>query len=197
MSIHGDKDSFETSQAPEGQNLDSQIRENQMRRITKLNKIFQNTVNDRVELAICKHSKLIALMMKVEECKEYITEKHLGELIIQYKGKLLTSELKCLLDQDRYRDFRDEADWLKKKQTISKAYSIIKNTKIAQSDRCSEAPSWRSRSHSYRSRRSFNSTSGHTRLNALAEATAAQESAECERVMAAKEHDCRQQELDS
>ena len=58
MSIHGDRDSFETSQGLEGQNLDSQIRENQMRRITRSNKILkQNTVNDRVELAICKRSK--------------------------------------------------------------------------------------------------------------------------------------------
>ena len=197
MSIHGGKDSFETSQTLEGQNLDSQIRENQMRRITRSNKIFQNTVNDRVELAICKRSKLIALMMKVEECKDYITEKHMEELIkVTDEYELLTSELKCLLDQDKHGDFRDEADWLKKEQTISKAYSLIKNTKIAQSDRRSEAPSWRSRSHSHRSRRSSNSTSSHTRLNALAEAAAARESAEYERVMAAKEHDSRQRELD-
>jgi hypothetical protein len=136
-------------------------------------------------------------MKKVEECNNNTTEKHMEELMkVTKEYELITNELKCLLDQDKYGDFREEADWQKKEQTISKAHSLIKNTKTVQSDRRSQAPSWRSRSHSHRSRRSSSSTSSYTRLNALAEAAAARESAEYERVMAAKEHDCRQRELD-
>ena len=98
--------------------------------------------------------------------------------------------------KDKYGDCRDEADWLKKEQIVSKAYSLIKNANIFQSKRYSEAPSWCSRSRSHRSRRSSSSTSSQTRLNALAEAAAARESAGYERVMAVKEHDSRQRELD-
>lgn len=92
-------------------------------------------------------------MKKVEECTDHVNEKHIEELIkVTDDYELVTSELKCLFEQDKYGDFRDEADWLKKDKTIIKAHSLIKKTKIGRSDRCSEAPSWRSRSNSHRSR---------------------------------------------
>jgi predicted nucleotidyltransferase len=103
--------------------------------------------------------------------------------------ELITYELKCLFEQDNYGDFKEEADWLQQEQTVSQAHSMIKKVKTNQSDR-------RSRSHSHHSRRSSSSTSSYTRLNAPAEAAAACESAEYEQVMARKEHDCRQRELE-
>ncbi|CAB4024922.1 Hypothetical predicted protein [Paramuricea clavata] len=182
MSNQGDKDLSEPSQVPDGQK----------RRITWSNKVFQDTVNDKLEMAICKRSKLIALLKKIEECEDYIIERHMNELMqVTNEYELITYELKCLFEQDNYGDFKEEAE-----QTVSQAHSMIKKAKTNQSDRRSEAPSRRSRSHSHHSRRSSSSTSSYTRLNALAEAAAARESAEYERVMTRKEHDCRQRELE-
>jgi predicted lipid-binding transport protein (Tim44 family) len=110
--------------------------------------------------------------------------------------ELITYELKCLFEQDNYGDFKEEDDWLQQEQTVSQAHSMIKKVKTNQSDRRSEAPSRRSRSHSHHSRRSSSSTSIYTRLKTLAEAAAARESAEYERVMTRKEHDCRKRELE-
>ena len=65
-------------------------------------------------------------MKKVEECNEYITEKHMVELVkITDEYKLIKNELKCLFEQDKYGDFKQEADWLRKEQSISKAHSLI------------------------------------------------------------------------
>lgn len=106
----------------------------------------------------------------------------------QYVNK---NELKYLLEQDKFGDFKSEANWLKQDQTANQAYSLVKKQR-AKSDKRSVASSRRSRSSSHRSHKSSLST----RLNALAEAAAARESAEYERIMARKEHDCRQRELD-
>ena len=187
MSNQGDKDLSKPSQVPDGQK----------RRITRSNKVFQDTVNDKLEIAICKRSNLIALLKKFEECEDYIIERHMNELMqVTNEYELITYELKCLFEQDNYGDFKEEADWLQQEQTVSQAHSVIKKVKTNQSDRRSDTPSRRSRSHSHHSRRSSSSTSSYTRLNALAEAAAARESAEYERVMARKEHDCRQRELE-
>lgn len=197
MSKHGDENSFEPSQVPAGHNVDGQIMENQKRRITRSSKAFENTVNDKLETAICKRSKLTALLNKFEKSEDYINKKHVDELTkLTDEYGVIASELNCLFEQDKYRVFKEEADWFKQEQTASEAYKMIKELKISQSDRRSEAPSWRSKSSSHRSRRSSSSTSSYTRLNALAEAAAAQENAKYERVMAAKEHDCRQRELE-
>jgi hypothetical protein len=71
MSNQGDKDLSEQSQVPDGQK----------RRITRSNKVFQDTVNDKLEIAICRRSKLIALLKKFEECEDYIIERHMNELM--------------------------------------------------------------------------------------------------------------------
>ena len=60
---------------------DNENTENQKHRITRANKIFQNTVNDKLEMAICKCSKLISLLKKFEESKSHISEKHTKKLV--------------------------------------------------------------------------------------------------------------------
>jgi hypothetical protein len=117
--------------------------------------------------------------MKTFEKKEsHITERQMQELVeVTDDYELFTNELKHLLQQDKFGDFKGEAEWLKQDQTVNQAYSLVKKQR-AKSDKCSVASSWRSRSYSNRSRKSSSSTSSQTRLKALAE-----EAAACERIM--------------
>ena len=71
-----------------------------------------------------------------------ISEKHTKELVeVTDKYELLTNELKCLLEQDKYDDFKDEANWPRHDQTVSQAYEMVKRTRAYQSDRHSVASS--------------------------------------------------------
>ena len=89
MSNQGEEDSPPSSEAGDNENT-----ENQKHRITRVNKIFQNTVNDKLEMAICKRSKLISLLKKFEESKSHISEKHTKELVeVTDEYELLTNDL--------------------------------------------------------------------------------------------------------
>ena len=114
MSNHGDEGT------PTGSEMvNSETKDNQ-HRVTRSNKAFQDTVNDKLELAICKQSKLISLLKKFEE-------KQMQELVeVADDYELFTNELKCLLEQDKFDDFKNEAKWLKQDQTASQAYAVVK-----------------------------------------------------------------------
>ena len=121
MSYHGDEGTTTGSEM-----VNSETKDNQ-HRVTRSNKAFQDTVKDKLELAICKQSKLISLLKKFEESNTHMTEKQMQELVeVADDYELFTNELKCLLEQDKFDDFKNEAKWLKQDQTASQAYAVVK-----------------------------------------------------------------------
>lgn len=57
MSNHGDEDT------PTGSEMVNHEAKDNQHRVTRSNKAFQNTVNDKLEVAICKQSKLVSLIL--------------------------------------------------------------------------------------------------------------------------------------
>ena len=112
----------------------------------------------------------------------------------------LLKELYGLYEQDIYGDFGEEALLTNESLTLKRAYILIDQIKRRKSDTLLETSSRRSRHSSRHSKScrssSLSSTASSARIKALAEAAAARESAEYERLIAEKEHKRRKRKVE-
>ena len=111
------------------------------------------------------------------------------------KFRVTLQELQSLYEQDKFEVYKGETSVTNQYLTLNHAHVLIDEVKIKQSNKKLETHS----RHSHRSRRSksissSSTTSSAARMRALAEAAAARESAEYERVIAEREHARRERE---
>ena len=158
------------------------------RRITLTRKALKNAIDTTRRKADNSRNKLQSLIHSLEQRGNY-DEKHLHALeVTTEEYRLVVHELACLYEQDSHGEYNlDEALLAEEQKVINYAYMLVRKKKNLQSDELSET-SRHSKPHSRHSRsRSSVSTGSSVRLRALAEAAAAQENAEYERLIAEKE----------
>lgn len=142
---------------------------------------------------------LIEVMRSAREITEGSdSEKVLRDLVnVSREFRLKLDELRSLYTQDVHKYFGDEeAQLTVESLTLDEAYTLIQEIKNKQSDKLLETTSRYSR-HSHRSKASSaTTTSSAARMRALAEAAAARESANYERMIAEKEHERKKREAE-
>ncbi|KAJ7386139.1 hypothetical protein OS493_012483 [Desmophyllum pertusum] len=126
------------------------------------------------------HGRLREVIRSVEEADNgRITDSVLSDLVTTAEQfKAILQELQSLYEEDKYNDVEDKASLADEELTLNHAYVLIDEIKISQSykfvDPC------------------YLLLQPAARIKALAEAAAARENAEYERIVAEKEHVCRE-----
>ena len=146
---------------------------------------------------IALHERLRRVIRSVEGA-DCITDSVLNDLATTAEGfKAVLQELLNLYEQDKYNDIEYKAPLIGEKLELNNAYVLIDEIKISKSKKQLETRSRNSRhSHHSRSLSSASTTSSAARIRTLAEAAAARESAEYEKLIAEKEHTRKEREAE-
>ena len=182
-------------ETPDQGGIEQQKRQRRLSR-----KALQNAVEKkRHEIGIL-HKRLLRVIQSAEGPDDgtNIVLRDLTTASKEFHGVL--QELFSLYEQDVYGDFGEEALLTNESLTLKRAYILIDQIKRRKSDTLLETSSRRSRHSSRHSKScrssSLSSTASSARIKALAEAAAARESAEYERLIAEKEHERRKREAE-
>ena len=158
---------------------------------------LQYAAEQKLRQTIALHERLRRVIRSVEGA-DSITDCALNDLATTAEEfKAVLQELLNLYEQDKYDDIEYKAPLIGEKLELNHAYVLIDEIKISKSNKQLETRSRNCRhSHHSRSLSSASTTSSAARIRALAEAAAARESAEYEKLIAEKEHVCREREAE-
>ena len=192
MSDHGDEPNEELPADDQEENGDIGKRSRTLSR-----KGLQYATEKKHEQLITVHERLRKVIRSVERA-DSISDSVLNNLVATAEEfKAVLQELQSLYEQDKYNDIEHKASLAAEHLELNHAYVLIDEIKISKSNKQLETRSGNSR-HSHRSRSlsSASTTSSAARIRALAEVAAARESAEYERIIAAKEHARKEREAE-
>ena len=148
-------------------------------------KALQNAIDAKRREADTKRIKLQGLIRSLEQSGDNDEDQLRALEVTTEEYRFLIHELARLYEQDSHGDYKvDEALLVEEERVVNYANTLVTRKRSQREDRASEISSRHSR-HS--KSRSSVSTSSSVRLRALAEAAAAQENAEYERIIAEKE----------
>ena len=192
MNGHGDEPREE--RPSEDQEADGDLGK---RSRTLSRKGLQYAAEQKLRQTIALHERLRRVIRSVEGA-DSITDCALEDLATTAEEfKAVLQELLNLYEQDKYDDIEYKALLFGEKLELNHTYVLIDEIKIGKSNKQLETRSRDSRhSHHSRSLSSASTTSSAARIRALAEAAAARESAEYEKLIAEKEHTRREREVE-
>ena len=176
-----------------GKDLDKRVR-------TLSRKALENEIDQKHREANVVHKMLKDVIRSTEGINE---GSDLDKVLRDLQGvsgelNIKLEEIRSLYAQDKHNYFGDvEVRLVEESLTLDRAIKLVEEIKSRQSDKLLETSSRLSR-HSRRSKSSAGSstTSSAARMKALAEAAAARESVEFERMVAEKEHERRKREAE-
>ena len=187
-------------EAAEFQDIIDRDPEKRIRTLSR--KALENAIGEKRGETSALLKMLTDVMRSAREITEGSdSEKVLRDLIgVTEEFRLKLDELRSLYTQDVHKYFGDEEARLTVESlTLDEAYTLIQEIKNRQSDKLLETSSRYSR-HSRRSKvskaSSASTTSSAARMRAFAEAAAARESANYERMIAEKEHERKKREAE-
>ena len=160
---------------------------------------LQNAVEQKRHEVHILHGKLQRVIRSVEGLDDsHCFDNVLSELVtLAEKFRVTLQELQSLYEQDKFEVYKGETSVTNEYLTLNHAHVLIDEVKIKQSNKKLETRSHLSRqSRRSKSISSSSTTSSAARMRALAEAAAARESAEYERVIAEREHARREREAE-
>ena len=162
-------------------------------------KALQNATERKRHVVSTLHDKLKHIIQSVgEEKQAHNVGNILNDLITITKDlKAALIELENLYANDKYGDYNGETSITNERWIINRAEALIEEIKYKEAKKLAETHSCQSR----RSRRSNSSCSNSTtssaaRMKAIAEAAAARENAQFERLIAEKEHAHKEREAE-
>ena len=162
-------------------------------------KALQNATERKRHVVSTLHDKLKHIIQSVgEEKQAHNVGNILNDLITITKDlKAALIELENLYANDKYGDYKGETSITNERRIINRAEALIEEIKYEEAKKLAGTLSCQSR----RSRRSNSSCSNSTtssaaRMKAIAEAAAARENAEFERLIAEKEHAHKEREAE-
>ena len=162
-------------------------------------KALQNATERKRHVVSTLHDKLKQMIRSVGEGKQaHNLNNILSDLVTITKDlKAALTELENLYANDKYGDYKGETSITNERWTINRAEALIEEIKHKEAEKLAETYSCQSR----RSRRSNSTSSNSTsssaaRMKALAEAAAARENAQFERLIAEKQHAHKEREAE-
>ena len=167
---------------------------------TLSSKALENEIDQKHRETNVVHKMLKEVMQSTEELNEgsdlVKVLRDLEGVLREFKIKL--QELRSLYAQDKHNYLGDvEVHLVEESLTLDRATKLVEEIKSRQSDKLLETSSRLSRlSRPSKSSAGLSTASSAARMKALAEAAAARESAEFERMVAEKEHERRKREAE-
>lgn len=163
-------------------------------------KALENAVEEKRREIACVHKLLKETIRSAEELNEGSDFEIILRDLRGVSDELMTKieELRSLYTQDKNNYLGDQEPLLiSESLTLDQAYKLAEEIKSRQSDKLLETRSRLSlRSYHSKILSRASTTSSAAKMKALAEAAAARESAEFERRIAEKEHECRKREAE-